>query len=223
MTATDASRLLRPGLLDRVSVLVAGASTERSPGGLGHAVQAACAGLGARVSSIEAASEDSPERGEAEMDEAVTAALAALGQIDTLVIDAAGLLSRAPADHALLPRAPADGALLSLGACLQDAWTLTRSVFNLALLPGARGGRIVYLAPAPGAGGHSEPARAGLENLSRTLSIEWARHRVTAVTIAPGDGTPAGEVAALTAYLASAAGSYFSGCLLDLSGAGGDR
>ena len=36
------------------------------------------------------------------------------------------------------------------------------------------------------------------------------------VAIAPGEGTPAGEVAALCAYLASPAGAYFSGCLLDL-------
>ncbi len=41
---------------------------------------------------------------------------------------------------------------------------------------------------------------------------------ITAVTIAPGAATTAGEVAALTAYLASPAGAYFSGCLLDLRG-----
>ena len=83
--------------------------------------------------------------------------------------------------------------------------------------------RIVYLAPAPGAdrsevGQQADAARAGLENLARTLSIEWARHEITLVTIAPGDTTAAGEVAALTAYLASPAGAYFSGCLLDLRG-----
>ncbi len=60
--------------------------------------------------------------------------------------------------------------------------------------------------------------RAGLENLARTLSIEWSRYHVTTVAVAPGAGTPAGEVAALTAYLASPAGAYFSGCLLDLRG-----
>jgi hypothetical protein len=38
------------------------------------------------------------------------------------------------------------------------------------------------------------------------------------VTIAPGTETGAGEVAALSAYLASPAGAYFSGCLLDLRG-----
>ncbi len=79
-------------------------------------------------------------------------------------------------------------------------------------------GRIVYLAPSPDAGEHAGAARAGLENLARTLSIEWARHGITTVTIAPGTATAAGEVAALVAYLASPAGAYFSGCLLDLRG-----
>jgi NAD(P)-dependent dehydrogenase (short-subunit alcohol dehydrogenase family) len=98
------------------------------------------------------------------------------------------------------------------------AWNATRAVVNGAFLPAAAGGRIVYLAPAPNGGEHAPAAGAGLENLARTLSIEWARHGITTVTIAPGVQTPAGEVAALTAYLASPAGAYFSGCLLDLRG-----
>ena len=57
-------------------------------------------------------------------------------------------------------------------------------------------------------------ARAGLENLARTLSIEWSRHAITTVAIAPAPDTDAGELAALCAYLASPAGAYFSGCLL---------
>ncbi len=81
-----------------------------------------------------------------------------------------------------------------------------------------KAGRIVYLAPAPDAGAPAPAACAGLENLARTLSIEWARHGITTVTVAPGVRTTAGEVAALTAYLASPAGAYFSGCLLDLRG-----
>src|SRR5207245_2178300 len=81
---------------------------------------------------------------------------------------------------------------------------------------GGAGGRIVLLAPRPGAGPHAEAATAGIENLARTLSIEWARHSITAVAVAPGARTPAGELAAVTAYLLSPAGAYFSGCLLDL-------
>jgi NAD(P)-dependent dehydrogenase (short-subunit alcohol dehydrogenase family) len=115
-----------------------------------------------------------------------------------------------------------EGARAALRACLDASWNVTRAVANRAFLPGERGGRIVYIAPAPDGSEHVDAARAGLENLARTLSIEWARHGITAVTIAPGaTGAGAGEVAALTAYLASPAGAYFSGCLLDLRGAAG--
>ena len=89
---------------------------------------------------------------------------------------------------------------------------------SAAFIPGGRGGRIVYLAPAPGAGAHAPAARAALENLARTLSIEWARHGITAVTIGAGDASRASELASLAAYLGSEAGAYFSGCMLDLAG-----
>ncbi|HEY7961458.1 MAG TPA: hypothetical protein VID29_06000 [Solirubrobacteraceae bacterium] len=121
----------------------------------------------------------------------------------------------------------------ALRACVDATWNLTRAFVNRALLPASRGGAIVYVAPAVDAGANADAAagvpganadagagahaaRAALENLARTLSVEWARHDVTVVTIAPGLGTAAGEVAALAAYLASPAGAYFSGCRLDL-------
>ena len=63
---------------------------------------------------------------------------------------------------------------------------------------------------------HAEAARAGLENLARTLSIEWARLGIRPVAIHPGTETPAGEVAELAAFLASPAGAYYSGCRFDL-------
>jgi hypothetical protein len=91
-------------------------------------------------------------------------------------------------------------------------------VVNLAFLAGD-GGRIVYLAPSAADGEFSDAAGAALENLIRTLSVEWARHDVTAVTIVPGAQSTANEVAGLVAYLASPAGAYFSGCRLDLGGA----
>jgi NAD(P)-dependent dehydrogenase (short-subunit alcohol dehydrogenase family) len=153
-----------------------------------------------------------PEAQEHASDEAVAAGLARIGAIDLLVVDAAATLPSAASQA----DGSGNGEAAQLAACLLGAWTVTRSVFNLAFLPAGRGGRIVYLAPASAAGEQAEAARAGLENLSRTLSIEWARHGVTAVTIAPGATTTPGEVAALVAYLASPAGAYFSGCLLDL-------
>jgi NAD(P)-dependent dehydrogenase (short-subunit alcohol dehydrogenase family) len=221
MRAVDAAAMLRPGLLDGVGVLVAPPATPQpGPEPFGEAVAAACSALGAAVSGWGVPTGASHEPLEAASDEAVTRALGELERIDVLVIDAAALFAAEP-DGAAEARAPDAGS--ALGACLQAAWTLTRSVFNLALLPAERGGRLLYLAPRDGAGAHSPGALAGLENLSRTLSIEWSRHGVTAVTIAPGPLTPAGEVAALAAYLASPAGAYFSGCLLDLRGAGGPR
>jgi NAD(P)-dependent dehydrogenase (short-subunit alcohol dehydrogenase family) len=217
VTVTGASTLLRPGLLKGVSVLLAvpprpfpeGASGGLlSEGALGAAVAAVCTELGARVSSCR------PEAAEeAALDAAVAAVVGEAGRIDLLAVDGAGLFA-----HALAQGGDGHAALR---ACVDAAWNATRAVVHGAFLPAppsppAR--RIVYLAPAPDAGEHAPAACAGLENLARTLSVEWARHGIATVTIAPGAQTPAGEVAALSAYLASPAGAYFSGCLLDLRG-----
>jgi NAD(P)-dependent dehydrogenase (short-subunit alcohol dehydrogenase family) len=199
--AVGAATLLRPGLLQGVSLLLAG-----PPGPMGAAVADAFSELGARVSTCLPDGED-----EAAIDAAVAGALAEAGAIDMLVVDGAGLFG----DGAGL----GDGAGTALRACLDSAWNVTRAVVNTAFLPVERdplSRRIVYLAPTADAGEHALAARAGLENLARTLSVEWARHSINVLTIAPGASTPAAEVAALLAYLASPAGTYFSGCLLDL-------
>jgi NAD(P)-dependent dehydrogenase (short-subunit alcohol dehydrogenase family) len=215
MSTIDASRLLRPGLLDGVRVLLAGPAQDGGVG-LGDAVETACAELGAQVSRCAPIDGVSYEQREAAIDHALTAALREMPGLDMLVVDAAALFARERADGDDPEKKRRETAL---DGCLQAVWTVTRSVFNLAFLPDQRGGRILFLGPERDAGEHSEPALAALENLSRTLSIEWARHGVTAVTIAPGATTTAPEVAALAAYLASPAGAYFSGCLLDLRGA----
>ncbi len=204
MTATNVTELLRPGLLEGVSVLLAippGSPARQVLGALSDA----CAALGAKVSTCEPVAAE-----EAALDAVVAAVVHEARRIDVLVVDGAGLFA-----HGLAPRG--DGHV-ALRACVDAAWNATRAVVNGAFLPAAEGGRIIYLAPSADVGEHAEAACAGLENLARTLSIEWARHGITPVTIAPGAETPAGEVAALTAYLASPAGAYFSGCLLDLRG-----
>jgi NAD(P)-dependent dehydrogenase (short-subunit alcohol dehydrogenase family) len=103
-------------------------------------------------------------------------------------------------------------------ATLDGAWLAIRPVANRAWIEpdGAEGGRILLLAPRPG-GVHAEAARAGLENLARTLSVEWARFGIRPVAVLPGAGSAAGEVAELAAYLASPAGAYYSGCAFTLA------
>jgi NAD(P)-dependent dehydrogenase (short-subunit alcohol dehydrogenase family) len=78
------------------------------------------------------------------------------------------------------------------------------------------GGLIALVAPRPG-DAQAEAARAGLETMARTLSIEWARLAIRPVAVLPGEATAAGEVAELVAYLATPAGAYFSGCRFELA------
>jgi hypothetical protein len=193
----ETTDLLRPGLLEGVSLLVAGAAASVAP--FGGVVGEACTELGARVQTCAPDAID-----ELSIDQTVGAIVVETGSPSVLVVDGAALFAQG-----------------GLRTCLDATWNVTRAVVNQAFLPcdsSPSTRRILYLAPAPGVGDSAGAARAGLENLSRTLSTEWARHEITVVTIAPGNTTAAGEVAALCAYLASPAGAYFSGCLLDLSG-----
>lgn len=169
-----ASGLLRPGVLAGRSISVAGA------GELGEAVGAACAPLGAAVST----GGELPD------------------PLHVLVFDAAAAFARG-----------------GVRGALDGAWDVVRPAGVERMIP-ARDGLVVLLAPRPGAGERAEAARAGLENLARTLSIEWARHNVRIVAVHPGAGTTADEVAALTAFLASPAGEYYSGCRFSLGEAG---
>ena len=99
-------------------------------------------------------------------------------------------------------------------AALDGTWDAVRPVATASMIEHG-GGKVVLLAPRPG-GAHHAAARAGLENLARTLGIEWARFGIRTVTVLPGVDTAADEVAQLVAYLASTAGDYFSGCAITL-------
>ena len=98
-------------------------------------------------------------------------------------------------------------------AALDDTWETITTVTEHLL---AHGGQILLLAPLPG-DAHAQAARAGIENLARTLSIEWARFAVRPVAILPGAETPPRTVAELAAFLASPAGEYYSGCAFTLA------
>ncbi|MDX6698081.1 MAG: hypothetical protein QOE65_1478 [Solirubrobacteraceae bacterium] len=117
--------------------------------------------------------------------------------------------------HTLVFDAAAAFAAGGLRAALDGAWEAIRPAGTERMIP-ARDGQVVLLAPRPDAGPRAEAARAGLENLARTLSIEWARHQVRIVAIHPGSATAASEVGELTAFLASPAGAYYSGCRFSL-------
>ena len=113
----------------------------------------------------------------------------------------------------------------------------------------AAGGKIVNVTLSPHHGlpgmAHSSAARAAVENLTRVLSIEWARFGIRLTALAAGhfatdtlmtkypkpvvegvaETVPLGrlgteeEFAWLVAYLARPAGDYFSGAVLTIDGA----
>jgi NAD(P)-dependent dehydrogenase (short-subunit alcohol dehydrogenase family) len=168
--------------------LLAGSAIVVAGGGeLGSAVAARAGALGAAVRELPV----DPWGDEPEF----------AGAADVLVWDGAAAIGAAD---------EVDG----VRAALDGAWLAIRPVARAAMIE-AGGGRIVLLAPRPG-GPAASAARAGLENLARTLSVEWARFAVRPVAILPGTATSPVEVAELVAFLASGAGEYYSGCAFEL-------
>lgn len=103
----------------------------------------------------------------------------------------------------------------ALRATLDEAWAAVREVAVGALIEAGAPGKLVLVAPGKTAGPLASAAAAGLENLARTLSVEWARHQLTALMVAPGE-TPEAELSTLIAFLISEAGGYLSGCRIEL-------
>jgi NAD(P)-dependent dehydrogenase (short-subunit alcohol dehydrogenase family) len=131
---------------------------------------------------------------------------------------AAWARGRAPL-HALVLDAGAgfgSGGADALRHTTEQAWRAVRAVATGAWLEAQTPGRLVLMAPRPDAGRHAPAARAALENLARTLSVEWARYGITAVALWPGPGTTDAELAELVCFLISPAGGYFSGCRFEL-------
>ncbi len=166
-------------------------------GGVPPAIPEALAGLGAQVEELEA--------GLALDEDRVSEWAAGAVPLHALVHDAAPAF--------------ADGGQDALRDCLERAWVAVRGVATGALIP-AGAGKIVVIAPRPDAGAFAEAARAGLENLARTLSVEWARYGIGTVAIAPGASTGEDELAELVCFLASPAGQYLTGCALTLGTVG---
>ncbi|MEA2455542.1 MAG: citronellol/citronellal dehydrogenase [Thermoleophilaceae bacterium] len=248
------SQLFQPGLLDGTVAIVSGGGS-----GLGRASALELAALGAEVVICGRREEPLREtaaladggrvegrvcdiREEDQVDALVDAVLERHGQIDLLVNNAGGQYLT-PAED-ITPK----GFRTVMRLNVEGTWLMTHAVATRAMM-GGRGGKIVNVTLSPHHGlpgmAHSSAARAAVENLTRVLSIEWARFGIKLTAVAPGpfatetlmtkypkavvDGVagtvPLGrlgteqEFAWLVAYLAGPAGDYVSGAVLTIDGA----
>ena len=249
------SKIFQPGLLDGQVAIVTGGGS-----GLGRASALELAALGAQVVVCgrradpleETAAQSEGGRVEAQVcdireeeqvDSLVDGVMERHGRIDLLVNNAGGQYMT-PAED-ITPK----GFRTVMRLNVEGTWLVTHAVATRAMIPDSRGGRIlnVTLSPHHGLPGmaHSSAARAAVENLTRVLSIEWARFGIRLTALAAGHfatdtlktkypkpvvegvaGTvPLGrlgteeEFAWLVAYLATPAGDYFSGAVLTIDGA----
>jgi citronellol/citronellal dehydrogenase len=256
MAEGPSSRIFAPGLLEGQICVVSGAGT-----GLGKAAAIELAGLGATVigcgrrpeplaEMVEevtgaggvAESEAMDIRDEEAVDRLMDGVIERHGRIDLLVNNAGGqFLSPAEA-------ITSKGFRTVIDLNVQGTWLMTHAAATKAFIP-QNGGKVVSITISPHHGmpgmAHSGAARAAVENMMRTLSIEWARFDIKLCAIAAGQfdtevlrtkyppqvaenvhrtvplqrlGTGE-EMAWLIAYLASPAGDFFSGAVLTLDGA----
>jgi citronellol/citronellal dehydrogenase len=181
-------------------------------------------------------------REEAAVDSFADGILERNGRLDVLVNNAGGQFL-GPAE-AISPK----GFRTVIELNVVGTWLMTHAAATKAFIPQG-GGKVlsVTLSPHHGMPGmvHSGAGRAAVENMMRTLSVEWARFNVKTCALAAGQfGTetmrtkypkevveqvprtvPLGrlgteeEWAWLVAYLASPAGDFFSGCVITMDGA----
>lgn len=175
----------------------------------------------------------------------VDATLETHGRIDTLVNNAGGQFL-APAESIT-----EKGFDTVIRLNVHGTWLMTHTVAKKWMIENG-GGKVisVTLSPHNGMPGmvHSGAARAAVENMMRTLAIEWARFGINLNALAIGqiatetlmtkypkaavdlleESVPAGrlgrpaEVAWQIAYMASPAGDFYSGSVLTMDGARDD-
>jgi len=168
--------------------------------------------------------------------------LADHGRIDVLVNNAGGQFL-APAES-ITPK----GFRTVIELNVEGTWLMTHAAATKAFIPQG-GGKVlsVTLSPHNGMPGmvHSGAARAAVENMMRTLAVEWARFGIRTCALAAGQfatetlltkypqvvvdnlerSIPIGragraeEMAWLVAYLASPAGDFVSGTTITIDGA----
>ncbi|MGB7588547.1 MAG: SDR family oxidoreductase [Solirubrobacterales bacterium] len=250
------SQIFRPGLLDDLVCIVSGAGS-----GLGRATTLELTRLGATVTGCGRREEPLAEtaglaahlagsferetmdiRDAEAVDRLVDGVLARHGRLDLLVNNAGGQFM-SPAET-ITPK----GFQTVIDLNVQGTWLMTHAAATKAFIPQG-GGKVlsVTLSPHNGMPGmvHSGAARAAVENMMRTLAIEWSRFNIKLCSLAAGQfGTetlrtkyprvvvdnversvPLGrlgepkEMAWLVAYLASPAGDFFSGTTITIDGA----
>ena len=256
MAESDPSRVFRPGLLSGQVCLVSGAGS-----GLGRATALELAALGATVVGCGRRTEPLDETAAAAADldgsfeheaadireedavgQLVDGVIERHGRLDVLVNNAGGQFM-SPAE-ATTPK----GFRTVIELNVQGTWLMTHAAVTKAFIPQG-GGKVisVTLSPHQGMPGmvHSGAARAAVESMMRTLSVEWARFNVKLCAVAAGQfdtetlrtkypqqvvenvhrtvplgrlGTPE-EMAWLIAYVASPAGDFLSGCVITIDGA----
>jgi citronellol/citronellal dehydrogenase len=251
------SRIFAPDLLDGQVCIVSGAGS-----GLGRESAVELARLGATVigcgrrpeplaeTAEMIAADGGPAAESVAMDirdedapnELVDGVLERHGRLDVLVNNAGGQFL-SPAET-ITPK----GFRTVIELNVQGTWLMTHAAATKAFIPQG-GGKVisVTLSPHNGMPGmvHSGAARAAVENMMRTLSIEWARFNIKTCAVAAGQfdtevlrtkyppqvaegvhrtvpvqriGKPE-EMAWLVAYLASPAGDFYSGCVITIDGA----
>jgi citronellol/citronellal dehydrogenase len=250
------STIFKPGLLDGQVCVVSGAGS-----GLGRETALELARLGAVVIGCGRRSEPLEEtaglagempgtfehvemdiREEDAVERLFDGALERHGRVDVLVNNAGGQFL-SPAE-AISPK----GFRTVIELNVQGTWLMTHAAATKAFIPQG-GGKVlsVTLSPHHGMPGmvHSGAARAAVENMMRTLAVEWARFGIKTCALAAGQfktetlmtkypkvvvdnlerSIPIGragrseEMAWLVAYLASPAGDFFSGTTITIDGA----
>ena len=251
---TDYRSPLRPDANAGRVALVTGGGT-----GIGRATALELAGSGARVAvcgrraeplarvreEIERAGGEclalaADLREPMDVERVVDTALERFGALDVLVNNAGGQFT-APAEEI------SDGGWRAVARVTVDAvWSVTRAVATRAMIPGG-GGLIVFVGFSPLRGipgfAHAAAGRAAVANLASGLALEWSRHRIRSVCVAPGTilteglegyapdaierwtrAVPLGrlgrpeEVASVIAFLASAGGAYVTGTTIAVDG-----
>ena len=252
--SAESQRIFAPGILrDQVAIVTGGGS------GIGLATAREMVRLGARVAicgrtqaKLDAAADELRAAGgtviarvcdirePAQVEAFVTAVVGELGRIDIVVNNAGGQFP-SPAQH-ISP----NGFLAVIKNNLVGTFHVCREVANQAMIPARRGRIINVIANIyrgfPGMA-HTGAARAGVENLTMSLAVEWSQFGILVNAVAPGvilsSGTAqyppallqrgiretplkrAGtceEVAAAITFLASPAAQFITGATLRLDG-----